>query len=97
LLGRLLFAVALNVVVAEPAGTVTVDVGTASSALLLESETTVPPVGAAWLRVTVHVVVAADARFVGVQDNEDKTTTGAVKLIVQVLDTPLSVAVRVAL
>ena len=47
-------AFAVNVALIDPAGTVTDD-GTVISALLLESVATVPPVGAAWLRVTVQV------------------------------------------
>lgn len=47
-------AVAVNVAVVAAAGTVT-DAGTVSNALLLESVVTIPPAGAAWLRVTVHV------------------------------------------
>ena len=86
---------ALKVVVAEPAGTVIVDPGTGSSALLLDKETAVPPAGAAWLRVTVQVVPAPVARLVGLQDSEDRTT-GATRLIVAVCETPLRVAVSVA-
>ena len=58
--------VALKVAVLEPAATVT-DAGVVSSALLLESPTAVPPVGAALVRVTVQVLVALDARLVGLQ------------------------------
>jgi len=47
-------AVAVNVALVAPAGMVT-DPGTVISALLLESVTTIPPVGAAWLSVAVHV------------------------------------------
>lgn len=47
-------AVAVNVAFVAPAGTVT-DAGTVISPLLLESVAAIPPVGAAWLRVTVHV------------------------------------------
>ena len=48
-------AMAMKVVVDEPAGTV-VDLGAGSSVLLLDKETAVPPAGATWLKVTVHVV-----------------------------------------
>lgn len=92
----LLPTAALNVVVAEPAGTVIVDAGTGSSPLLLESATEVPPAGAAWLRVTVHIVLAPEAKLVGLQESEDRTT-GATKLIAVACETPFSVAVRVAL
>ena len=89
-------AVALNAVVAEPAGTVTDEPGTGNKVLLLDRETDVPPVGAVWLKVTVHVVAAAEARLVGLQLREE-SVTGAVKLIVAVCEAPLSVAVSVAL
>lgn len=41
-------------------------------------------------------MLAPEAKLVGLQASEDKTT-GVVKLIVEVLDTPLRVAVSVAL
>lgn len=47
-------AVAVNVPVVTPAATVA-EAGTVSSPLLLDKVTIAPPVGAAWLRVTVHV------------------------------------------
>ena len=87
---------ALNVVITEPAGTVTVDAGTGSRVLLLDSETTVPPAGAALLRVTVHVVPAPVARIVALHDREDRTT-GAVKLMVAACEAPFRVTVSVAL
>ena len=93
---EMLPAVALKVLVAEPAGTVIVDTGTGSSALLLDRDTAVPLAGAALLRVTVHVVLAPELRLVGLHDSEDRTT-GAAKLIVAVCETPLKVAVSVAL
>ena len=87
---------ALKMVVAEPAGTAIVDTGTGSSALLLDREITVPPAGAALLRVTVQVVPAPEVRLVGLQDSEDRTT-GTDKLMVAVCETPLRVAVSVTL
>ena len=83
-------------VVAELEGTVIVDTGTGSSALLLDRETAVPPAGAALLRVTVQVVPAPEARLVGLHVSEERTT-GADKLMVAVCETPLKVAVSVAL
>ena len=59
-------AVAVNVALVAPAGTVT-DAGTVISALLLESVTTMPPVGAACLRVTVQVEDPPVASDVGLQ------------------------------
>ena len=62
-------AVALNVVEVEAAGTVT-EAGAVSRVLLSDSETTVPPVGAAELKVTVQVLATPEINVVGVQDNE---------------------------
>jgi len=70
LLAILLLAVALKVVVAEPAGTVIVDAGTGKSVLLLDNETVVPPVGLDPLSVTVQVVLAEVLRVFGLQDTE---------------------------
>ena len=92
----LLAAVGLKVVVAEPAGTVIEAAGAGSSVLLLDKETAAPPAGAAWLRVTVQVALVPGAKLVGLQEIEDKTT-GATRLIVAVCETPLRVAVSVAL
>jgi hypothetical protein len=88
-------AVAVKVTVVAATGMVT-DADTGSRVLLLESETVVPPVGAAELRVTVQVLAAPEARVVGLQASEERLT-GAVRLMAAVLDTPLRVAVRVAL
>jgi hypothetical protein len=88
-------AVAVKVVVANPARTVA-DLRTGSSGLLLARATVVPPAGAALLRLTVQVALAPEIKLVGVQDNEDNTT-GATKLIVAVCDAPFRVAVSVAL
>jgi hypothetical protein len=49
-----------------PAATVT-EAGTVSEALLSERATTLPPVGAAWFRVTVQVVDAPEFTLVGLQ------------------------------
>jgi hypothetical protein len=59
-------AVALKVAEAAAAATVT-EAGTVSKALLSDSATIVPPVGAAWFRVTVHVVEARGRRVAGLQ------------------------------
>jgi hypothetical protein len=94
-------AVAAKLADADPASTVTDDAGTGSSVLLLDSDTTLPPVGAAPLSPTVHVVAAPEFKLVGLHANEDKVTAvtaaGAVKLMLAVLETPLRVAVKVAL
>ena len=86
---------ALNIAVLKPAATVT-DVGVVSSALLLDSPTGVPPVGAALVRVTVQVLAALFPRLVGLHASEDKTTE-ATRFTVALCETVLSVAVTVAL
>jgi hypothetical protein len=88
-------AVALNVAVVAPAATVT-DAGTVSEALLLASVTLDPPVGAVWVRVTVHVLTALCPRLVGLQARVE-TSTCASRLIVAVWELVPRVAVRVAL
>lgn len=59
-------AFAVNVALVAPAGTLT-DAGTVSSALLLESVITPPPVGAAWPIVAVHVEEAPELSDEGLQ------------------------------
>ena len=81
-------AVAVNVVEVAPAGTVTEAAGTGSSVLLLDSDTTVPPLGTALLSVTVQVVAAPELKLLGLQASED-SATGATRLTVAVWDTPL--------
>jgi hypothetical protein len=80
---------------AEPASTVIED-GTVSWTLLLATATVVPPGGAAWLRLTVHTVVAPALMILGLQASADGTTTPASKLITNCRDAPLKVAVNVA-
>ena len=87
-------AVAVKVAVVELAATVT-DAGTVRSALFPDTVTVVAAVGA-FDSVTVQVLLAEEFRLVGVHAN-DVSVTGATKLIVAVLDTPLRVAVTVAL
>jgi len=96
LLGMVPLVVALKLIVAEPAGTVTVDAGTGSNGLLLERLIEAPPAGAVWLTETVQVVLAPEVRLVGLQDNEDSVVV-VTKLMVAVCETPLREAVRVAL
>jgi hypothetical protein len=64
---EMLPAVAMNVAEVAPAGTVTDVPGTGNSVLLLDSNISVPPVGAAMFNVTVHVVVPAEFKLAGVQ------------------------------
>ena len=60
------------------AGTVT-DAGIVNAASLLESPTVLPPDGAAWLRVTVHVLDAPELTLVGLQAKVE-TRVGATRL-----------------
>jgi len=64
-------AVAVNTAEVEPAGMVT-EAATGSVVLLLDRDTTVPPLGAASATVMVHVVLAAVVRLVGEHWTEDK-------------------------
>src|SRR5580700_2739882 len=83
----------MNVVDVLLAGTVT-DAGTVSAALLLERPTALPPVGAAWLRVTVHVAVAPEFTLVGLQTKAE-TSVEATRLKVILCEEPPRVAVTV--
>ena len=71
----------MKVVVVELAGTVIVEDGTGSSALLLNSETDVPPVGAALFSVNVHVAPAPEVKVVALQVKPVRMT-GADKVMV---------------
>lgn len=66
-------AVAAKVAVLLPAATVT-EAGTVTELLLSERVTTVPPVGAAPVKITVHVAVAAPVSDAGVQLSADTST-----------------------
>ena len=79
---------AVNVAVVAFAATVTV-AGTASTVdALSDSDTTVPPEGAAFESVTVHKMLALEANVAGPHCS-DVTRTGANKEIVVVVDMPL--------
>jgi hypothetical protein len=86
-------AVARNKALVDPAATVT-EAGTVSAALLSESATTRPPVGAAALRVTVQEVVPPVVTEVGAQDRVLGMGSG-VTVTEAVLEVPLPVAVTV--
>jgi hypothetical protein len=88
-------AVALKVALVDPAATVT-DAGTVSEVLLLASVTLDPPAGAFWVSVTVQVLTALCPRVVGLHAMPE-TSTGAVRLIVDVCELLPRVAVTVAL
>jgi hypothetical protein len=85
----------VKVASADPAGTVTEAVGTGRRALLLDNETTAPPVSAGVLSVTVQVVAAPPLRLVGVQVRE-LSIIGASRLMLAVCEIPFNVAVKVA-
>lgn len=87
-------AVALNDAVVAPAVTVT-DAGTTISGFPLDSETAAPPAGAAFVRVTVQLVVAFELTLAGVQLNE-LTESGPVSDRVKLSDPPFRVAVTTA-
>ena len=90
-------AVAVNVAEVVFAGTVT-EAGGGNRLLLLAKLTTVPPLGAAPLSATVHVVIAAALRFVGLHVSDDSVIGwDAARLIVAVRDAPFRLAVKVAL
>ena len=88
-------AVALNVALVAPAGTVT-DAGTVSEALLLVNVTVDPPAGAVWVGVTVQVLTPPGPRLTGLQATPE-TSTGASRLIVAVWELPPREAVKAAL
>ena len=86
----------MNVAVVAPAATVT-EAGTVSTlAIPPPIATEDPPVGAVWFNVTVHVVLAFDARLDDPHVSDD-TSTGATSDIPEVCEAPFSVALNVAL
>jgi hypothetical protein len=76
--------VALNVAEVAAAATVT-DAGTVRVELVFVRVTLAPPVGAAWVKVTVQLLEAFGPKLVGLHDNED-TSTGATRLTVAVAE-----------
>jgi hypothetical protein len=89
-------ALAANVTLVDPAGTVTEAAGTGNNVSLLDMDTAVPPVGATPLNATVQVVAAPELKLVGLHVNEDKVGGGGVRLMEAVFETLLRVAVNVA-
>lgn len=89
-------AVALNVAVVAPAETAN-EAGTVSSVLLLDSVTVDPPVGAACVRVTVHVLTTLATRLFGLQDRLETAAAVPVRLRIVVPELLPRVAVSVAL
>jgi len=67
--------VTAKVTLVPPGATVTVD-GTVADALSLDSETEMPPLGAALLKVTVPVEDVPPVTLVGLRDTDDSATEG---------------------
>src|ERR1700710_646593 len=89
-------AVAVKVAVALPEATVT-EAGTVSAAGTLSETVTEVAAVAVADRVTVQVLAAPDAREVGAQASEETVrVVGAVRLMEEVLELPLRVAVTMA-
>ncbi len=89
-----LVAVAVKVAESAPAGTRT-DVGTVRAVLLSDSVTVNPPDGAAWVSVTVQVLVLPEVTLFGVHTSEDRST-GATTVTAADWEAPPSEAVMVA-
>jgi hypothetical protein len=86
-------ALAVNVAEVAAAGTVS-EAGTGSAIVLLDaSVTTLPPGGAGWLNVTVHVVAAPELMLVGAHASDDALATVVTVTVVVML--PPSVAVKI--
>jgi hypothetical protein len=86
--------VTVNVVDVAAAGTRT-EPGAGNTAVLLDARATrLPPAGAAWLRVTVHVVDTPETTLVGAQPNDDTVGPIGTTLTVAVA-LPPNVAVSV--
>lgn len=91
-------ALAEKLAVVAPAATVT-EAGTVTAALLLDRLTTVPPLGAAGLTVTVHESVpgAMNALFAQVSElGTDATTAAPVPLKLTTAAPPLALLVIVS-
>ena len=76
--------VALKVAEVDPAATVA-DAGTVRTVPVLDNVTAAPPVGAAFVSVTVQVLEAFGPKLVGLHASDD-TSTAAVRLTVAVLE-----------
>jgi hypothetical protein len=73
------------------------EAGTVSAELPEERARADPPLEAALERVTVQVLLAPDARLVGLQVSEETVIGGGVMVIVAAAELPLRAAVTVAL
>ena len=76
--------VALKVAEIAAAATVT-DAGTVSEELVLASAILAPPVGADWVKVTLHVLDEFGPRLAGLHESEE-TNTGAARLTVELAE-----------
>jgi hypothetical protein len=76
--------VALKVAEVAAAATVT-DAGAVRVALVLVRVTAAPPVGAAWVRVTVQVLEAFGPRLVGLQASDETSTATKLTVALAVL------------
>ena len=84
----------MNPVVVAPAATVT-ELGTVSAVAVFVRVMTAPPLGAAPVRATVHVVLVFAVKLAAVHSREE-TSTVVTSEIDAVADDPLSVAEIVA-
>ena len=76
--------VTLKLAEVAAAATVT-DAGTVRVGLVLVRVTLMPPLGAAWVRVTVQVLEEFGPRLVGLHDSEE-TDTGATRLTLELAE-----------
>jgi hypothetical protein len=74
-------AVAINAVELDAPGTVTETDGTGRSGLLLDNDTTDPPIGAGLVNVTVHVAVFPEFKVVGLHPSEASATEASMLMV----------------
>jgi len=79
--------------VVDPAGTVTADGMVSAEDTVLDSSTFIPPLGAAFERVTVQVVEVVAAMLMAAQPNEETDMAPVIMKVSDWLDVP-NVAVR---
>jgi hypothetical protein len=80
---------ALNTAVVEPAPTVTEAGSVNNAGLLAANATRAPPIGAAADSVTLQLVLAPEATFVGEHPTFETASAGATRLIVALPVLPL--------
>jgi len=87
--------VTVNVADVAAAGTVT-DAGAGSAAVLLDDRATrLPPVGAAWFKLTVHVLAAPEITLEGAQTSDATRGLGVTVTVALVLIPSVAVTVTV--